>query len=214
MNQTKRTGLRAILAVTAVSFVAACASTPPTPRVDYKQDYDFTDVKTLAFYDESGMVGGNNPVSMSDMERERIDTALENAFELKGFRVVGEDQASEADLLISWTLILNERTDVRTYQSPSTGFGYSRWGGYNRYSLYNCWNCTQTEVSVRNYTEGTFIVDLISPTLKRSVWRSEVQSRLKGEPSHDQGRYNAAAERILEAFPPLQLRMDQPVASN
>ena len=194
---------RALLSFAAIALIAACASAPPTPTVDYKSDYNFMDVKKLAFYDESGMVGGNNPVPMSDMERERIDTALETAFRNKGFEILDEDNAAEADLLISWTLILNDKTDVRTYQAPASGMnmGYNRFGGYNRYSMYNCWSCTQTEVSVKNYTEGTFIVDMISPELKRSVWRSEVQSRLKGEPSHDQDKYNAAAERILASFP-------------
>lgn len=194
--------IRALLALAGIALLAACASTPPTPAVDYKPDYDFRTVKRLAFYDDSGMVGGNNPVLLSDMERERIDTALEGAFRNKGYEILDEENAAKADLLISWTLILNDKTDVRTYQTPGPTIGYSRWGGYNRYSMYNCWNCGQTEVSVKNYTEGTFIVDMISPELKRSVWRSEVQSRLKGEPSHDQDKYNAAAERILASFPP------------
>jgi hypothetical protein len=195
--------MRALLSLAAVTLIAACASTPPVPTVDYKSDYNFSTVKKLAFYDESGMIGGNNPVSLSDMERERIDTALETALRNKGFEILDEKNASEADLLIGWTLILNDKTDVRTYQTPSSNIGYSRYGGYNRYSMYNCWSCTQTEVSVKNYTEGTFIVDMISPELKRSVYRSEVQSRLKGEPSHDQDKYNAAAARILATFPPL-----------
>jgi hypothetical protein len=162
MIHTTRNTTRALLSLAIIGLIAACASTPPT----------------LAFYDESGMVGGNNPVPMSDMERERIDTALETAFRNKGYEILDEDNAAEADLLISWTLILNDKTDVRTYQTPATGMnmGYSRFGGYNRYSMYNCWSCTQTEVSVKNYTEGTFIVDMISPELKRSVWRSEVPS--------------------------------------
>jgi hypothetical protein len=195
--------MRALLSLAAVTLIAACASTPPVPTVDYKSDYNFSAVKKLAFYDESGMIGGNNPVSLSDMERDRIDTALETALRNKGFEILDEKNASEADLLIGWTLILNDKTDVRTYQTPSSNIGYSRYGGYNRYSMYNCWSCTQTEVSVKNYTEGTFIVDMISPELKRSVYRSEVQSRLKGEPSHDQDKYNAAAARILATFPPL-----------
>ncbi|MCB1733244.1 MAG: DUF4136 domain-containing protein, partial [Halieaceae bacterium] len=67
---------------------------------------------------------------------------------------------------------------------------------------YNCWGCTQTEVSVRNYTEGTFIVDMIDPKLKKSVWRGVIQSRLKGDMAQDQANYNAAADLILASFPP------------
>jgi len=108
-----------------------------------------------------------------------------------------------ADLLISWHVVTQDKTDVRTYQTPGMGMGYSRYGGYNRYSMYNCWGCmSQTEVSVQNYTEGTFIVDLIDPKLKQSVWRSLIQERIKGDMGQDQQKYNAAADNILASFPP------------
>lgn len=42
---------------------------------------------------------------------------------------------------------------------------------------------------------------MIDPKLKQSVWRSLVQSRLKGDNDPDQAKYNAAAGRILAAFP-------------
>ena len=76
--------------------------------------------------------------------------------------------------------------------------------GYNRYSYYNCWSCMgmSTEVSVRDYTEGTFIVDMIDPEMERSVWRGVTHSRLTGKQLQDQSRYNEAAEVIFAAFPP------------
>jgi hypothetical protein len=134
------------------------------------------------------------------MARERIDTALENALQAKGF--VWVDDASQADLLVSWHLVTQDKTDVNTYQTPSMGVGYGRYGGYNRYSMYNCWGCgSQTEVSVRNYTEGTFIVDMIDPKLKKSVWRSVIQSKLK-EKQLDQVQANTVAAAMFTAFPP------------
>ena len=184
----------------AAALLAACASSPPKPTVDYKPDYDFSAVKTLGFYHESGAVSGNNPIPLSDMERDRIDLALQTALEKKGF--TWDEDGDEANLLVSWHLVTQDKTDVRTYETPSMGVGYSRYGGYNRYSMYNCWGCTQTEVSVRNYTEGTFIVDMIDPKLKKSVWRGVIQSRLKGEMAQDQDKYNAAADLILASFPP------------
>jgi hypothetical protein len=135
------------------------------------------------------------------MQKNRIDAALQFALENKGFQMV--DDPSQADMLISWHLMTQEKTDVRTYQTGmSTGYygGYNR---YNRYSAYNCWNCGgQTDVSVKNYTQGSFFVDMIDPTLKQSVWRGVTQSKLKGEHGEDQGRYNAAATLMFVEFPP------------
>jgi hypothetical protein len=195
---------RSILALAGAVLLAACASGPPKPEVDYKSDYNFSQVRKIAFYDDSGLISGNNPIPLSDMERDRIDLALEQALRNKGYQLLDEKDADQADLLISWTLITNAKTDVRTYETPVMGMtaGSGRYGGYNRYSMYNCWGCTQTEVSVQNYTEGTFIVDMIDPKLRKSVWRGLIQSRLKGKLESDQDKYNAVADSIFASFPP------------
>ena len=201
MNKTRPHALPKLWPIMALSLLAACASSPPVTSVDYKPDYDFRAVQKLAFYDDSGEVSGNNPIMLSDMVRDRIDSGLETALKAKGYTWV--EDASQADLLVSWHLVTQDKTDVRTYQTPSMGVGYGRYGGYNRYSMYNCWGCgSQTEVSVKNYTEGTFIVDMIDPRLKKSVWRGVTQSRLKGELGHEQANYDAAADRIMADFPP------------
>lgn len=180
-------------------LLAACASAPPKPDVDYKQDYDFSQVRSVAFLESSGSVAGDNPLQLSDMQKDRVDTAIRHALSLKGITLV--DDIAEADMLISWHLLTQFKTDVQTYDSP----GYmGMYYGYNRYSLYNCWSCMgrSTDVSVRDYTEGTFIVDMIDPKLERSVWRGVTHSRLTGKQLQDQARYNEAAEVIFAAFPP------------
>ena len=201
MNKTNKAGCKTLLLAMTVILLTACASGPPKPNVDYKADYDFMQVRKIAFYKNSGQVSGDNPLQLSDIQKERIDEALAYALGNRGFQIV--DDASQADLLVSWHLATQHKTDVRTYQTgPSYGVGYGRYGGYNRYSMYNCWNCGQTEVSVQDYTEGTFIVDMIDPGLRKSVWRGVTQSKLKGKHETDQGKYNEAATAIFASFPP------------
>ena len=185
-----------------LGFLAACSSAPPEPTVDFKQDYDFRNVKTVAFLKYSGGVSGDSgDVFISDMQRERVDTALAQAVEKKGITVIADPK--KADLLLTWHLVTQEKTDVRTYNTGmSYGAGY---GSYNRRAHYSCWNCGGTEVRVKQYTQGTFIVDAVDPELDQSVWRSIIQSKLKGQLNTDQQPYNEAADRIMARFPPLQL---------
>jgi hypothetical protein len=185
-----------------LGLITACASTPPAPDVDYKHSYDFSQVRTFAFQSGSGTASGNSARAfLSDMEVNRINDAIADALELKGMKMV--DDAFQANVLIAWHLVAQEKTDVRTYNTgPSYGGGYGSYGGYNRSSMYNCWNCGGTQVSVRNYTQGTFIVDIIDPSLNQSVWRAVIQSKLKEKANPDQQAYNASAQRILAAFPP------------
>ena len=79
------------------------------------------------------------------------------------------------------------------------GVGYSR---YNRYAMYNCYNCmSSTDVKVTDYTQGTFIVDMVDPVKNRSVWRSVTQSKMKGEMVKDQTTIDSAARLVLADFP-------------
>ena len=199
MTLSIRKLLTSLVAAALLTTLAACSSSPPKPDVDYKRDYDFRQARQLAFYHDSGDVSGDNPLQLSDMQKNRVNEALQNALIYRGFEFVYDP--SQADLLVSWHLVTQNKTDVRTYNSPSYG-GY--YGGYNRYSRYNCWNCApmHTEVSVRNYTEGAFIVDMIDPALQQSVWRAVTKSKLKGKVEEDQGKYNEAAAAIFVAFPP------------
>ena len=179
--------------------VAACATKPPEPVVDFAPDYDFGQSKTIGFYALSGEVTGNNPTELTDFQRDRIDAALKAALEAKGFTFV--DKTADADLLLSWHLNLMDKTDVKTYNSPSYGasMGYSR---YNRYAMYSCYNCmNQTDVRVSEYTQGTFIIDMIDPDENASIWRSVTQSKLKEETIRDQAALDSAAVRVLAAFP-------------
>ncbi len=191
-----------ILATILLGVLAACSSAPPEPTVDYKQDYDFSAVKTLAFLPQSGGTSGDSTkIFISDMQRERVNDALKQAVEKKGITVI--DDTKKADLLITWHLVAQEKTDVRTYNTGmSYGGGY---GHYNRRAHYSCWNCGGTEVRVKQYTQGTFIVDVVDPALNQSVWRSIIETNLKGELLQEQQPYNEAADRIMARFPPLQL---------
>lgn len=190
-----------VLAATLFTLLAGCASTPPEPVVDYKSDYNFSTIRTLAFKSTSGQTSGDSGAAMlSDMQVNRIDRALVFALEQRGYKIV-EDK-TKADAQITWHLYAQEKTDVRTYNTgPTMGYGYGRYGSYNRHAAYSCWNCG-TDVRVTNYTQGTFIVDIIDPIMKQSVWRSVVQSKLKAGKESTEETRRAAAERILAKFPP------------
>jgi len=181
-------------------LLAACATPPPKPSVDYDVEHDFSGDTKIGFYALSGSVTGNNPMQLSDFQKDRIKEALGTALDGKGYTLV--DSARDADLLVSWHLNTVEKQVVRTTSSPNYGMsmGYSR---YNRYAMYNCYNCMNTtDVQVTDYTQGTFIVDMVDPAKNRSVWRSVTQSKMKGEMLKDQATIDSAARLVLKDFPP------------
>ncbi len=183
-------------------LLTGCETAPPQPDVDYKHDYDFSGIRTFSWQSDSGSSAGNSPRAfLSDIEINRINDALIDAMDRKGYRFV--DDAFQADVLLSWHLFAQDKQDIRTYNTgPSMGGYYGGYRGYNRSAYYNCWNCGSTEVRVRNYTQGTFIVDVIDPKLNQSVWRSVVNTKMKKEPTTDQQAINEGAQRVMASFPP------------
>ena len=202
MLTTPYNTLSRILALLVLGALAACSSAPPEPMVDFNKSYDFSTIKTVAFLPEAGGTSGDSPrVFISSMQRERVNIALAQAVEKKGITMIADPK--KADALLTWHLVAQEKTDVRTY---NTGMSYgSGYGHYNRRAHYSCWNCGGTEVRVKQYTQGTLIVDVLNPITNQSIWRSVIESKLKGEVEQSQQPYNEAADRIMARFPPLQL---------
>lgn len=178
------------LAVGVVILAIQACSTPLTATVDHNPDFDFSRVRTIAIQPIDRNVVST--VTISDMQVARIKEALTKELSRRGYQVVQDN--AQADMLMTWHLVTQERTDVRTYNSMSA-----------RYTT--CWRCAPaatTDVRVTQYTQGTLIVDLIDPARLQSVWRSIVQSRLR-----EQNDPQAAAELRAEAaaaifadFPP------------
>ncbi len=181
------TVFRLFLALALGSLLAGCGTTSLEAISDFDESYDFSAVKTLKILPIDRTSAAEKLIS--DLQVERIDQALASELQAKGFATTDEREA--ADLYLSWHLVTREKTDIRSY---------------NATSLYNCWRCGPpvSDVSVRQYTEGTFIVDLIDPLRNRSVWRSTIQSRLKANPDPERAAENRAlaASAIFANFPP------------
>jgi hypothetical protein len=178
----------AILALGALVVIAGCSSTPKLEAVtDFDSSFDFSGVKTVAIQPVARM--NASAVLISDMDVNRINQEFTNQLTARGIDVVAEN--ANADMYLAWHLVTQEKTDVRSYNSAS---------------YYNCWRCgpAVSDISVRQYTQGTLIVDMIDPDRGQSVWRSTVQSRLKSQASaeDDAALRQEVGRALFEQFPP------------
>jgi hypothetical protein len=180
--------LQSLTALLLLALVAACADKPIEAATDFDVKYDFTKVRKIAIQPVERTNAG--AIMVSDMQIARVNDSLTDELIGRGFEVVQDNK--QADMFLVWHLVTQEKTDVRSY---------------NNSSAYNCWRCgpaTSSNISVRQYTEGTFIVDMIDPLRNRSVWRSTIQSRLKSKPDPQESelRRREAVRAVFARFPP------------
>ena len=181
---------RALLGLSLATLLAACASTP-TATMDFNPSFDFSGVHKIAIQPIKRTVASQ--AVLSDMQISRVNESLTAELGRRGFQVV--PNSADADMLLAWHLVTQERTDVRTF---------------NNSTRYNCWNCramgmgSGTNVTVRQYTQGTFIVDMIDPVGLQAVWRSVFESRMRGhsDPARAAEARDAAVAAVLAEFPP------------
>ena len=174
------------LALCLISLLEACAPQLLEAVTNTHQKSDFSKVQKIAIQPINR--ANLSSILISDIQVARINDEITDELNRKGFDVVQDN--AQADMYLVWHLVTQEKTDVRSYNSAS---------------YYNCWSCgSSSNISVRQYTQGTFIVDMIDPIRNQSVWRSTIQSRLKSQadPQAAVERRQEAVRAVFASFPP------------
>jgi hypothetical protein len=175
-----------------LALASGCAS-PVKVSSDYDPGVDFSALTTWAWApDEPRGEGGPGNRLLTD----RVTAAVERTLAARGYR---QAQASP-DFLVAFTFGAQEKLDVRS--SPNTGVYYG--GGYRgrRGGVYTGWG--GSTVDVKQYTEGTLVIDILEPGGQQLVWRGTGSARIRDEkdPEKRIQRVNDAVDRILAQFPP------------
>ncbi len=135
----------ALLMFGIICFVG-CSSA--SVRTDYDRQGDFSRYSSYDWMAVPEKVR-NNPTNSSLM-RKRVETAVNANLSAKGMRL----DKSSPDLLVTYHAGVKDRVDIDTW-----GYAYGRRGRFYG-----------TDVDVRQYKEGTLIIDLINAGSKELVW--------------------------------------------
>ena len=119
----------------------------------------------------------------------RVRRAVDNSLSAGGYRKL---ESGTPDFLVAWQAAIEGKVDV-TMVNGYYGYGYRGWGA---------WGGAQPVV--REYDEGTLILDVIDAESRELVWRGVAQAKISQNSSPDQrGRkINEAVSKILANFPP------------
>lgn len=181
-----------MIAASLLTLLTGCSSLPKADA-DWNPDFDFSKVHTYSFVDRAKL-RADTPMT-SDITRNRIESAVEKTLNLKGLRY--EKDPAAAHLQVSYHVTAKDKQDIQTY---NTGVNYCYRCGYGMGM-----SMGTTDVRVREYTEGTLIIDMVDPKSNQSVWRGHLSAKISDLKSQQERieAINYAVTTILAQFPPM-----------
>jgi len=118
-----------------------------------------------------------------------VREAVERTLGARGYRRV---PTGEGDFGVGYHAAIQGKIDVQTIDRYY-GYGYGGWyGGYG------------TETYVRQYDEGTLILDIVDSRSQQLTWRGTAQAEVHADrtPEERTARIQEAVDRMLAQFPP------------
>ncbi len=188
--------MRTLLLLPLFLALAACA-----PRYDVRTDHDpaidFAAYKTFAIPPRPKP--DTPDILDNSLVRKRLEGMFAKHLSARGLVLAAEHDP--ADLLVRYWVTTEAKTDISTVPSAGVmvtpgpyGYGgypvaYPYWGGR--------WGSMYQDVIVRNYTEGTLVLDLVDRARDELVWRAYVVGTLSRE---RETMYELVDEALGRAF--------------
>ena len=167
-----------------LACVAACAGV--SVHQDYDPSVDFSRYRSFDWFPGSRELSGDGQLE------QRIRTALGRELVTKGYVRAG---GAKPDFYVNYHVSVQQRL---TTSGVNVGYGvgsYGSWGGVGVGMRTN---------PVRQYDEGTLIVDFIDGASRKLVWRGTGSKALPRNPTPEQttATIDTATREILKQFPP------------
>lgn len=175
---------RRIASVAVALGLLACAT---TTQVNYDHDpaYDFASLQSWDWMAEPGQVQGAAGVR-SPLVEGRIREAIERNLDAKGYQRV---EGGDPDFRVAFFGGADQKLDVRTTYDY---YGYR-------------WRTAVARTDVRQYTEGTLIIDVVDGERNELVWRGTGVAEVYADsPDEVTQQVNQVVTEVLEGFPPGQ----------
>ncbi len=176
----------------ALALAVLCACSTLQINQDFDADAPFSSYRTYGWLTHEQAPTGDIRIDNPLLHR-RIRDAIDRHLEIMGFRKVTD---AEPDIWVGFHLSLEQRLDVRTINRHHGVGGYGRRGH---------WGTVGYETQVRQYQQGTLIIDIADAAERKLVWRGWASDRLSRNPQPDQqeARVHEVVQQVLAQFPPV-----------
>lgn len=173
------------LVIFLTALLAGCASRGPTIFANNAADIDLTAFRTWNFMQP---LGTDRPNGVRSPLSSTLMASVQREMEARGLT-----RSDEPDVLVDFFVTTEQRMDVRT--TPTSSVSRPHW----RHGWYSTWPSYQT--TVRRYTVGTLLIDLIDPRANALVAEGAATNRLRGN-EFTQGQSDDVVGLILREMWP------------
>ena len=178
--------MRVFVLFTAICICTACSSRVVT---DYRAGYDFTALKSWAWQEPKSKESEDAALD-SPLYRERLEAGLGH-----GLTSIGLEQgtADSADVLVQYQVV--SKTKIEEHYA-TLGLGYTTRHGYFGAS---------PSTTVKEYEEGSLIIDFFDRETGNHIWRGMNSKRLhesNASPQERQTEINSFIQEIFAEYPP------------
>jgi hypothetical protein len=174
-----------------VAAVAAC--NPVTVRTTEAPDAHLSKLRTFVIATpgskrENAISGNNDPMLSNSISNQALRQDLRADFAAKGYSA----DSSSPTFAVAYYASAREKLDVTDYDYGYQFWGRHRyWGGGPGY----------VEQDVRQYRQGTVIVDVIDPTTKELLWRGTGTAEVSDDPATYTAELAKTVDAIISQFP-------------
>ena len=168
MRQSADTFVRRASLAAIVVLATACAAAQPKIRSDYDKTANFSQYRNYGMMPGAGRspTGGD----YSTLIAQRIETAVSREMEARGYT-----RSATPDLLVNFSITvqnIQKVSSVPTAGPPAYNYRYGAYRGWPTYS-YETW--------VREYEEGTLLIDIVDANRQQLVWEAAGTGRITKE---------------------------------
>lgn len=154
-------------------------------QVDYDKDAPFSSYKTYMWAD------GNDVDEINELVHRRIVAAIDEQMRLEGFQQV----QSDPDVYVTYHATFEDQMVVDT---THYGYGYGPgWGWYGGMG-----GMGSSTSRTRQYTQGTFVIDIWDAKKKQLVWRAAKTGTVDEKTGTDDKKVRKGAAEFFKQYPP------------
>lgn len=134
-------------------LLASCSSLENKVVIDYDNDANFSEYQTFFWSDEflQNKDNINQPIYYNSLVKKRIKEAVESEMTGRGYEL----DSLRPDLLINSHVLVDEKTELRSFNSGYPYYGYGM----------------RDNIRTISTTEGTLVIDIIDRSKKQLVWQ-------------------------------------------